>query len=616
MIKQTGLHILQEFLKQAPVDPGVYRMIDAQKKVMYVGKAKNLKKRLTSYTNLNRLSLRIKRMVSFIAQIEVILTVTEAEALLLEGNLIKKFIPPYNILLKDDKSFPYIFIPEDHAYPQLIKHRGTPLRKGSYYGPFASSSHVDDTLLVLQKAFLLRSCTDNVFQERSRPCLLYQIKRCSAPCVQKITHDDYHQLIKQAKQFLEGKQSLLQQELSLQMKEASQKTEYERAAVLRDRIRALTQIQANNTIHLTMAEDADVFGIFKFGMHTCIQVFFYRKGHNYGNQPFFLEHSEDDSEKEILTEFLIQFYQDKPIATLLLMPVVLEDVKLVEEALSKQAGHKVKLKKPSQGSSNSVVVQANHNAEEALHRHLAMTEKNKHLLERLAELFEVPKLERIEVYDNSHISGTHALGCMIVAGTKGFLKKEYKRFTIQSIKPGDANQGDDYQMMREVIQRRFSRAIRDDHKSQGLFPDLVLIDGGRGQLNAVLEVLHDLGLHELKVVGIAKGPDRNAGRETFYIENKPSFSLKEGDHLLYYLQRLRDEAHRYAITSHRDKRSKDLKRSSLDDVKGIGGKRKKMLLTHFGSVKAIMGASVEDLQRVSGISKQLAEEILQHFKQS
>ena len=611
----AGAEVIEGYLKTMPSAPGVYRMLDKAGGILYVGKAKNLKKRVTAYTKPERIPIRIQRMVSQTISMEIVTTHTEVEALLLEANLIKRLMPRYNILLKDDKSFPYILVTGDHAWPQLLKHRGARNRKGEYFGPFASANSVNQTLGFLQRAFLLRSCTDAVFQSRSRPCLLYQIKRCSAPCVDRITPDDYSALVEQARAFLSGQSQAIQQELAQRMEEAAERLAYEEAALFRDRIRALSRIQAHQDINNPQdVDEADVVALHQAGGAACIQVFFFRAGCNFGNRSFFPTQTQDLPAEEVLAAFLGQFYDDKPPPREIMLshPLDEADAALMTEALSQKAGRKVTISAPRRGDRRKLIEHAYDNAREALGRRMAESSAQRKLLEGLGELFGLDQApERVEVYDNIHIQGTNAVGGMIVSGPDGFMKNEYRKFNIRS---EEITPGDDYGMMREVLTRRFKRAQKEDpDRDKGGWPDLVLIDGGRGQLNVALEVFAELGVEEVALVSISKGVDRNAGRERFHMERRDSFTLPPNDPVMYFLQRLRDEAHRFAIGSHRARRSKAIGASPLDELEGIGPKRKKALLHHFGSAKGVSEAGLADLGAVEGISGALAKKIYDHF---
>ncbi|MFA6019221.1 MAG: excinuclease ABC subunit UvrC [Rhodospirillales bacterium] len=609
----TGLEILQNELKKLPLQPGVYRMLDAKGEVLYVGKAKSLKKRVTSYTKLDRLPDRLKRMVSRIAALEVVLTRTEAEALLLEGNLIKEFRPHFNILLKDDKSFPFILLADDHEWPRLMKHRGAKNLKGDYYGPFASGLAVNLTLNILERAFLLRTCSDAVFANRTRPCLLYQIKRCSGPCAGRITPQAYQALVAEARDFLSGRSQAVQQGLAQRMEEAAEDLEYEKAAEFRDRIQALSRIQARQDISLSGIADADVAAIYLAGGKACVQVFFFRAGQNFGNRAYFPAGTDGEAAGEVLQAFLGQFYANRPPPPLILLSTSVPEVALIAEALSLRAGRKVELAVPERGDKKKAIDHALVNAREALTRRLSENAHTTELLEKLGELASLEAMpERIEVFDNSHVMGTSAVGAMIVAGPEGFIKSAYRRFNIKNT---DLTPGDDFGMMREVMSRRFLRAQKEDpERDRGLWPDLVLIDGGLGQLHAVEAALAEEGIEDVALIAIAKGPDRNAGKERLFLPGKAEpIQLPERDPLLYFLQRLRDEAHRFAIGSHRAKRSMAIGATPLDDVEGIGAGRKKALLNHFGSGKAVTEAPVEELMKVPGISRATAKKIHDRF---
>lgn len=605
-----GVEIIKRYLLSLTNTPGVYRMISEQGDVLYVGKAKALKKRVVSYTHFDKLPHRLQRMVVLTRSMEFIQTHTEAEALILEANLIKKLRPRYNILLRDDKSFPYILVRTGHDFPQILKHRGAKSIKGDYYGPFPSAGDVNRTIAILQKIFLLRNCSDSYFENRDRPCLQYHIKRCTAPCVGKISGREYAEQVEGAKAFMDGKSRDVQNRLSALMHEASDKMDYEEAGSYRDRIRALTSIQARQDINGDIG-DADVVAVTQSGGHSCIQVFFYRGGRNLGNRSYYPKHSEDETEAAILEAFLVQFYEGKSLPSEIIVNLAVDNVKLVEEALSHIAGHNVRIHAPSRGKYRPVIDFALKNAVEALDRHMAQSATRLKLRRGVADLFsldDIPK--RIEVYDNSHISGTNMVGGMIVEGEDGFLKNSYRKFNIKQ-----AAQADDYGMMREVLTRRFKRSLKDGecagHES---WPDILLIDGGLGQLNACREVLEDLGiLDDVVLVAIAKGEDRNAGREKFFMVGREMFQLPVNEPVLHYLQRLRDEAHRFAIGAHRTRRSNALKSSPLDDIEGIGAKRKKALLLYFGSAKAVEAAGVEDLQKVEGISGSIAHKIYDYF---
>jgi len=610
---EKGVAAIREVLKTLPVRPGVYRMQDARGDVLYVGKARALRNRVTNYTQVARLPKRLQRMVAQTRSMTIVTTRTEAEALLLEAQLIKRFRPAYNVLLRDDKSFPFILLREDHAFPRVQKHRGARRTKGQYFGPFASAGSVTRTLNALQKLFLLRSCSDSYFENRSRPCLLYQIKRCSAPCVGRISEEDYDELVEDAKNFLSGKSTGVQARLSRQMAIAAEKQDYELAAVYRDRLRALTYIQGSQTVHAEGLGDADVFALACKGGTMSIQGFFIRGGQNWGHRAFFPAHTIDVPEAEVLSSFLVQFYEDMPPPKRILVDRELADTDVLEEALSERAGRRVAIEVPKRGDRKKLLDQARRNAEEALDRRLAETTTQGKILRELADTFElsdVPK--RIEVYDNSHIMGTNAIGAMIVAGPEGFRKNSYRKFNI---KRPETNPGDDFAMMREVLERRFARLEKDDPDRQsGEWPDLILIDGGKGQVSAVCEVMEDAGVHDVPLVGVAKGPHHGReGREVFHLPGGREITLQPNSALLFYLQRLRDEAHRFAIGTHRAKRAKSLTTSTLDDVPGIGPNRKRALLMHFGTARAVKGAALEDLERAPGISRTMARQLYDYF---
>ncbi len=607
-----GVLVIQANLRTMPAGPGVYRMLSASGDVLYVGKAKSLKKRVASYTHLDRLSLRIRRMVSETAGMEVVTTHTEAEALLLESNLIKRMMPRYNILLKDDKSFPYLLITGDHDWPRVLKHRGARGRAGEYFGPFASAGAVNQTLGALERAFLLRSCSDSVFAHRTRPCLMYQIKRCSGPCAGRIERDEYLTLVSEARDFLSGHSRRIQKDWVDKMEAASAALDYELAAVYRDRIRALARIQAHQDINPHNVEEADVIALHQAGGATSVQVFFFRAGCNFGNRAYFPVHAGDDEPGAVLGAFIGQFYADRPPPAEILTNIAPTESDLIALALSEKAGHKVRLHVPQRGDRVRLIEHALDNAREALGRRLAETGAHAKLLQGVADLFGLDQApSRIEVYDNSHIQGSHPVGAMIVAGPEGFAKNAYRKFNIRS---EDLSPGDDFAMMREVLERRFRRAIAEDPaRERGVWPDLVLIDGGRGQLDAVLRVLADLGIEDLAVVGIAKGEDRDAGRERFFLPGREPFALPLKDPVLYFLQRLRDEAHRFAIGTHRARRSAAIGTNRLDEVPGIGAARRKALLHHFGSARGVADAGLADLEAVEGISTAMAKKIHDHF---
>ncbi|OYZ17051.1 MAG: excinuclease ABC subunit C [Sphingomonadales bacterium 28-64-96] len=607
-----GVATIRRVVKTLPLKPGVYRMLDASGDVLYVGKARTLKQRVTNYTQVTRLPRRLQRMVAQTRAMEIVTTNSEAEALLLEAQLIKRYRPAYNVLLRDDKSFPFILLREDHDFPRISKHRGARAAKGSYYGPFASAGAVNATLNALQKVFLLRSCTDSFFANRSRPCLLYQIKRCSAPCVGRIDDVGYAELVEDAKGFLSGRTQEAQKKLAEAMQSAAEAMDFETAAVLRDRLKALTFIQGSQAINAEGAtSEADVIAMATDGGAMCVQIFFIRGGQNWGHRSFFPGHTEGVDEAEVLQSFLAQLYEELPPPRELLLDRTLPEAELLALALSVKAGRKVSLRHAQRGPARKLVEQAQRNAEEAIQRRRAETTTQGKLLRELAEIFELDAPPaRIEIYDNSHIQGTNALGAMVVAGPDGFQKGQYRKFNMkdESITPGD-----DFAMMKAMLHRRFARLEAEDpDRESGNWPDLCLIDGGKGQVSAVMSALAELGV-DVPIVGVAKGPDRNAGRETFYLPSGREFTLPPNAPVMFFLQRLRDEAHRFAIGAHRAKRAKSLTQSPLDEVPGIGPARKKALLMHFGTSRAVKGATLEDLERAPGISSQMALAIWQHF---
>ncbi len=619
--RRSGPEVIADIVKRLPNGPGVYRMIDAKGAVLYVGKARSLKKRVQSYTRPTGQSARLMRMIQQTTAMEFVSTRTETEALLLEANLIKRLRPRFNVLLRDDKSFPYILLTGDHPAPMIAKHRGARSRKGDYFGPFASAGAVGRTINALQRAFLLRSCSDAVYDSRTRPCLLYQIKRCSAPCTGEISPEDYAELVDEARDFLSGRSQAVRAELASEMEKASERLDFETAALYRDRIAALSHIQSHQGINPRTVEEADLFAAHQEGGRTCIEVFFFRTGQNWGNRAYFPRADKSLGTAEVLGAFLSQFYDDKPVPRAILLSHEIEERDLLAAALSQKSGAKVEVVVPRRGEKKELVAQALANAREALGRELAETSAQITLLNGLAERFGLPEPpSRIEVYDNSHIMGANAVGAMIVAGQEGFIKGQYRKFNVRS---EDLTPGDDYAMMREVLGRRFSRLIRehgprsaserDENTTAGPWPDLVLIDGGRGQLSVATETLAELGVGDVPLVGVAKGPDRNAGRETFYQAEREPFMLPPRDPVLYFVQRLRDEAHRFAIGSHRARRKADMTRSPLDEIGGIGPARKRALLRHFGTAKAVGRASVTDLVEVDGISKEIAKVIYDHF---
>lgn len=605
-ISVDGVLAIKKALETMPSVAGVYRMMNQGGDVLYVGKAKDLKKRVTSYTQVNRLSDRIRQMVQQTASMEIITTYTEAEALLLEANLIKNFKPRYNILLRDDKTYPWLIMSKD-AWPRIDKHRGKISKENDYWGPFASAWAVNQTVELLQKIFLLRTCTDSVFNSRTRPCLLYQIKRCAGPCDDRITPFEYMRLVEQAKSFLSGQTVTIQQELAKEMEQAASEMNYERAAVLRDRIRAFTYVQSSGVVNPASIRDADIVAIYQLSNSCCIQVFFVRGGRNNGNRAFFPTQIEGQSAEDIITAFLGQFYENKPPPQQILLSIMLPEITLMSEALSLKAGYKVTLSVPQKGEKKAVINHAVDNAKGALERKLAETSSQHKLLEQVQTLFHLERTpKRIEIYDNSHMMGSYAYGVMVVAGPEGFNKSAYRKFSIKSsITPGD-----DFGMMKEVFSRRFAKGKNTDPEN---WPDILLIDGGAGQFSAVDSILTELEITGVKLICIAKGKDRNAGREWFFTKDQDPFQLPIQDPVLYYLQRLRDEAHRFAITTHRSGRSKAIQRSELDDIPGVGANRKRLLLNHFGSAKAVKDASLSDITAISGINRALAEVIYGHF---
>ena len=610
----SGPEIIRDFVTRLPGKPGVYRMFDAKGDAIYVGKARNLKNRVSSYARGQGHNNRIALMISLTVNMEFVTTETEAEALLLEANLIKKLKPRFNVILRDDKSFPYILIAKDHAVAQLVKHRGSRSRKGSYYGPFASAGAVNQSLNTLQKAFLLRSCNDSVYANRSRPCLLHQIKRCSAPCVGYIEMNAYNELVREAENFLEGKSQAVKAELATAMEVASDALDFETAARLRDRIQAMSFVTQSQGINPQTVDEADIFGLAQESGQTCIQVFFIRSGQNWGTRAYFPRIDKSMEIAEILASFVSQFYDDKPIPRQVLLSHDIEELDLLAEALSTHSGHRVEVLVPQRGEKRSLVEHAVTNAREAGGRKVAESSSQAKLLKGVAEAFGLPETpKRIEIYDNSHISGTNPVGAMVVAGPDGLMKSQYRKFNMKS---EDLVGGDDFGMMREMLTRRFSRLLKEEGErdaESSTWPDLLLIDGGAGQLSAVRGVLDDLGVGDLAVVGVAKGPDRDAGREHFFVAGKPSFMLAARDPVLYYIQRLRDEAHRFAIGSHRARRTKAMGVNPLDEIAGIGPLRKKALLRSFGSAKAVSRASAGDLAQVEGVSTALAQAIYDHF---
>jgi excinuclease ABC subunit C len=649
----AGRAAILRHAKHAPASPGVYRMIDAAGEVLYVGKAKNIRKRIVSYARPTGHDSRIERMIAATHALEFVSTRSETEALLLEANLIKRLRPRFNVLLRDDKSFPYILITGDHWAPQILKHRGARNRPGKYYGPFASVWAVNRTITALQRAFLLRSCSDPFFESRTRPCLLHQIKRCSAPCTQEITFPDYAELVREADAFLSGKSRAVKEELAAEMEQASTAMDYERAAVYRDRLAALSAVQSQQGINPRTIEEADVFAVHQAGGFNCVEVFFFRTGQNWGNRAYFPRADRSLPPAEVLGAFVAQFYDDKPVPRLILVSHDVEDCELLAEALSTKSGYKVEISRPKRGEKKELVEHALTNAREALSRKLADTSAQSKQLRALAETFGLRRVpQRIEVYDNSHIQGSNPVGAMIVAGPEGFVKGQYRKFNIRS---SEITPGDDFGMMREVLRRRFKRLLTDSPRAPAPaeqlapaeesaaagaelipaldippsltlmdadsfaaddaspWPDLVLIDGGLGQLNAARETLKEIGVTDVPLVGIAKGEERNAGEETFFMPERPPLKLRPRDPLLYFVQRLRDEAHRFAVGSHRQRRKKDIREAGLQEIAGIGPTRKRALLRHFGTLKAIERATVADLSQVPGINAETARKIYDFF---
>src|SRR6202045_1546440 len=619
----NGHAAIERAVRLAPTSPGVYRMLNAANDVLYVGKAKNVRKRLASYARVSAPQpARILRMIPATVTVEIISTSTETEALLLEANLIKQLRPRFNVQLRDDKSFPYILITGDHWAPQILKHRGAQSRPGRYFGPFASAGAVNRTITALQRAFLIRSCTDGFFESRTRPCLLYQIRRCSGPCTREIDFPGYTELVREATDFLSGRSHLVKQELAAEMEKASSELEFETAALYRDRLAALSAIQSQQGINPRTVEEADVFAIHQEGGYSCVEVFFFRTGQNWGNRAYFPRAEKSFTPEEVLSSFLAQFYDDKPPPKLILLSHDIEECELLASALSIKAGFKVEVATPKRGEKKELIAHALTNAREALGRKLADTATQGRLLRGMAATLGLPHPpRRIEVYDNSHIQGTNAVGAMIVAGPDGFIKNQYRKFNIKS---EGLTPGDDYAMMREVLQRRFKRLLtppaesdaarpRADDDSFPQWPDLVIIDGGRGQLNAVREIFEGLGLTQVSLLAVAKGPDRDAGRETLFMPDREPLKLEPRDPVLYFIQRLRDEAHRFVIGSHRKLRKKDIREAGLQEIPGIGPSRKRALLHHFGTLKEIERASIADLGKVPGVSAESARKIFEFF---
>src|SRR3954454_11162496 len=616
-----GHAAIERAVRSAPTSPGVYRMLNAAHDVLYVGKAKNVRNRLTSYARISAVQpARILRMIAATVTVEIVSTTTETEALLLEANLIKQLRPRFNVQLRDDKSFPYILITGDHWAPQILKHRGAQTRPGKYFGPFASAGAVNRTITALQRAFLVRSCTDSFFESRTRPCLLYQIRRCSGPCTGEVDFPGYTELVREATEFLSGRSRLVKQQLAGEMERASADLEFESAALYRDRLAALSAIQSQQGIDPRTVEEGDVFAIHQEGGYSCVEVFFFRTGQNWGNRAYFPRAEKSFTPEEVLSSFIAQFYDDKPPPRLILLSHDIEECELLARALSIKAGHKVEINLPRRGEKKELIAHALTNAREALDRKLADTATQSRLLQGLVATLGLPQPpKRIEVYDNSHIQGTNAVGAMIVAGPEGFTKNQYRKFNIRS---EGLTPGDDYAMMREVLQRRFKRLvappeadakIRADDDSFPQWPDLVIIDGGRGQLNAVKEILDQLGLTQVSLLAVAKGPERDAGRETLFMPGKEPLKLEPRDPVLYFIQRLRDEAHRFVIGSHRKLRKKDIREAGLQEIPGIGPSRKRALLHHFGTLKEIERASITDLGKVPGVSAESARRIFEYF---
>ena len=637
----VGRAVIANHAKLAPSSPGVYRMIDAKGDVLYVGKAKNIRKRIIAYGRPTGYDPRIERMVAATAALEFVSTATETEALLLEANLIKRLRPRFNVLLRDDKSFPYILITADHWAPQILKHRGARTRAGNYYGPFASVWAVNRTITALQRAFLLRSCSDGFFESRTRPCLLYQIKRCSGPCTREIDFAEYGELVREANAFLSGKSQAVKDELAAEMEKASTALDFERAAIYRDRLAALSAVQSHQGINPRGVEEADVFAVHQAGGFSCVEVFFFRTGQNWGNRAYFPKADRSLAAGEVLGAFLAQFYDDKPCPRAIFISHEIEERALLAEALSTKSGHKVEVSVPQRGEKKDLVDHALANAREALARKLAESSSQRKLLELLAELFALARPpRRIEVYDNSHIQGTNAVGAMIVAGAEGFQKNQYRKFNIRA---ADLAPGDDFGMMREVLSRRFKRLMNEaprsmpgapstsaealarapaqagapidigDGDSDSPWPDLVIIDGGRGQLTAAQETLATLGIIDVPLLAVAKGPDRDAGMETVFLPGREPFQLTPRDPVLYFVERLRDEAHRFAVGSHRVRRRRDIREAGLQEIPGIGPTRKRALLHHFGTLKAIERAALADLAKVPGISAETARKVYDFF---
>ena len=609
---QYGPELIADFVSRLTHKPGVYRMFDEHKNVLYVGKAKNLRKRVVAYTKYDGHTIRIQRMIRATHDMEFVICESETEALLLEASLIKRLKPRYNILLRDDKSFPYILVRKSHPAAQIKKHRGARNVKGDYYGPFANVHSVNRTLDTLQRAFRLRNCSDSIYESRTRPCMLHQIKRCSAPCTGEVTLEEYDKLIGDAQDFLTGKSDRLRKRLQSRMREESANLNFEKAAEYRDRLQALSHVSGlGSNINPTTFKEGDVIGIHSEGGQSCIQVFFFRSGLNWGNSSHFPRHSKDETPAQIVDAFIAQFYLNKPIPKAIFVSEDVPNLDILEIGLSERSNGAVKISTPMRGEKKLLVDRAVKNAQEALARKMAETASQERLLKQVQEVLKLDEVpQRIEVYDNSHIQGSNATGAFIVAGPEGFRRKQYRTFNIKDVK---TEPGDDYAMMREVFRRRFKRLMKDDTLE---WPDLVLIDGGKGQLSSVVEIMEDLGvLERTTLVAIAKGPDRNTGRETFFLPGRAPFTLPPKTPALYYLQRLRDEAHRFAIGTHRAKRKKQMKKNPLDGIQGVGAARKKALLAYFGSGKAVKAASQEDLLRVEGVSQKLAKSIYDYFNE-
>ena len=605
---ESGKKIIKEKIPLIPKNPGVYRMLSAKKEILYIGKAKNIPNRLKSYVSEKNLPIRTERMLALTKFLEITTTSNESEALLLEANLIKKHKPRFNILLRDDKSFPYIYIGNKDKWPQLTKLRGKKSRDGYYFGPFASIGSANWTIKILQKIFMLRVCDDNFFKNRNRPCILYQIKRCSAPCVNHINEIDYKKSVDDAVEFISGKSRKIQKSLSSEMEKASKELDFEKAAIVRDRIKALSQIQSSQKVNQTNLEDADVISIFKDSGKSCIQVFFFRSKQNWGNQAFFPKHDPDEKIESILSSFISQFYENKSIPSLIVTNYDVEEKNLLEEAFKNKENKIINLKKAKSKEEKDLIILAEKNAKQALTQKIYETESNSNLIDDLVKKFKINShVELIEVYDNSHIQGTDCIGALITFGTEGFVKKRYRKFNIKN----DQIKGDDYGMLKEVLFRRFSKAIKEQAGSLSL-PELIMIDGGKGQYSISREVLDELGLHDLPIIAVAKGKNRNAGEEKMYFENK-EYNFEKNDPLLFFIQRLRDEAHRFAISSHRMKRKKNFNKSLLDQIDGIGKQRKRALLNHFGSARSVESASLEDLKSVEGIEDNIAKKIYNYF---